>query len=370
MRTRALLIPGLAAAITAIACESYVPPPTPVILGLDGNTLSDARYPVAVWFEKSIDPATLRLKVAYYDTNLEGQLPDEDDDPNTELRVIVSHDPDDGDHGGRVDLNAAGDIAAVAADGSLPVGPKLALIVEGGLVATDGRVRNNRTVIPFSYAVKCSAGATGKLFPSGVYFFLLDVQEPLGTQIQLLAAMDVDPATGQMIAQVSNADRNPDASRCPTPCGPADACRLLPSPACVPPSTKAGTVEEYSDFVPNPTPPTGYSFTITGCAVDDPGGKGAGLVTLPATMVVESPPVTVAGLEMTSFFAPDDKGVIRATGTLTAESVALGGNVIGPGKGTMSAILVPEAEVPPGVPRPTPLAPPASNATATDAGAP
>ncbi|HEY8075417.1 MAG TPA: hypothetical protein VIF62_14935, partial [Labilithrix sp.] len=198
-----------------------------------------------------------------------------------------------------------------------------------------------------------------KHFASGVYFLLLDVEEPLGTQIQLFGAIDVDPATGTFSGQFTNADRNPDPNRCPTPCDSSDACRLLPMPACVPPSTKAGTIDEHTDFVPNPTPPTGYSFLIEGCASDQ--DVGAAVLTAPATMVVESPPVTVAGLTMTALFAPDAKGAVRASGSLSADTVSLGGNRIGPGKGTMTAILVPDAEVPPGVP-PAPMPAPATDA--------
>lgn len=370
MTPRALL--GLTARLTGLAlvgttlapaCERYEPPPTPQVMGLAGNVLPDSKQPIVVWFGKAIDVATLRIKVAYFDTNLEGELPDEDADPDTNLRPILTHDPDDGDRGGRMELNESGEYIRLIPDGGFPVGPKLALIVEPGLTATDGRVRNNRTVIPFSFAVKCNAGTSAKLMPSGTYFALLEVEEPIGTQIQLLGVFEIDGATGQLNGQFTNADRNPDKSRCKTKaCGASDACRTLPAEECVAPSMKAGNTDEWSDFVPNVTPPTGYSFTITGCAVDDANGKGAGVVTFPANMIVESPPVTVGGLEMTAFFGADASGVVRATGTLTAQAVSLGGNLIGPGKGTMSAILVPEAQVPPGVPRPPP--PPRAEADA------
>jgi len=341
---------GLAGVIGAGACERYEPPPTPVLEGLAGTELSDPKAPLVVDFGKPIDPATLRVKIAYDDTNVEGDLPDEDDDPSTDLRLILTHDDDDGDHGGHVDLDPSGATVRIVPDGALPVGPKLVLLIEPGLTAADGRVRTFRTRIPFSFRVQCGAGTRADKLTSGVYFLLLDVQEPIGSQIQLFGSLDVDPATGLLVGQFTNADRNPDGNRCPTPCGSEDACRLLPKAECVAPSTRAGTVDEHTDFVPNPTPPTGYSFFVEGCAADDP--SGTALVTAPATMVVESPPVTVAGLTMTAYFAPDDKGVMRATGSLVADAVSLGGNTIGPGKGTMTALRVADAEVPPGIPQP------------------
>jgi hypothetical protein len=115
--------------------------------------------------------------------------------------------------------------------------------------------------------------------------------------------------------------------------------------------------------VPNPTPPVGYSFPVEGCVSDD--GDGAGVVTAPASMVVQSPAVTVGGLTMTAFFAPSVDGGFRATGSLTADSVLLGTNRIGAGKGTMTARLVPEADVPPGVP---PAAKSAADAGVDDGG--
>jgi hypothetical protein len=55
---------------------------------------------------------------------------------------------------------------------------------------------------------------------------------------------------------------------------------------------------------------------------------------------------------MTAFFGTDASGKVRATGSLTADTVYLGTNKLGAGKGTMTSALIPEAEVPPGVPRP------------------
>ena len=202
-------------------------------------------------------------------------------------------------------------------------------------------------------------------FQSGTYFLLLQVEKPIGTQIQLFGAIDVDRTSGAFIGQFTKAHRNPSQT-CPMPCGAADACRLLPAPACVPPSTAAGTVDEYPDWIPNSTPPTGFSFEVRGCVVDD--GAAVDMLTQPATMIVEQPAVTVQGLTMTAQFAAAADGVVRATGSLVADNVLLGKGALGPGSGTMTARRVPDGSVPPGVPQPPPLGD--AGASTTDGAAP
>ena len=350
-----------ALASSAPACERYQPPPNVSIDGLQGGLLYDSKVPLELSFGQPIDVATLDVKVAAYETDIDGNLGDEDDNPDTELKVYVSHDPVDGDKGGHLEVDPDSSVVRFVPDAAFPVGPKLVLLVEPGLRGMGGRTRNYRTRLPFSYAVKCTAGTRATNLKSGIYFLLLEVDQPLGTQIQLFGAIDVDPASGAFVAQFTNGDRNPDGTRCPSHCKDIDRCRLLPAPACVAPSLRAGTADEYSDFVPNSDPPTGYSFPVEGCAVDD--GTGSGVITAPATMVVQSPPVTVEGLTMTAFFGPDGKGNVRATGSLTADAVLLGTGKLGAGKGSMTATFIPAEQVPPNVPRP---AKPAS--TTTDGG--
>ncbi len=369
MTTRtALLVLGAIGVVSAVspACETYEPPPTITIEGLQGGVLYDAKAPLVLSFGQAIDLSTLKMRLAFYDVDLEGKLPDEDADPNNDdqLRVVLDHDPIDGDRGGHAEFDPQGTWMRFVPDSAFPVGPKLIVLVEPGLKGTGGRTRIDRTRIPFSYSVQCTTGKRAEKLKSGVYYVLLDVAEPLGSQIQLYGAIDVDAATGAFVAQFTNADRNPDGARCPGGCKDTERCRLLPKQECVIPSLRAGTVEEYSDFVPNVEPPVGYSFPVEGCAVDD--GEGAGIITAPATMVVQQPAVTVEGLTMTAFFGPGADGVVRATGSLVADTVRLNGNRIGAGKGNMNARLIPANEVPPGVPP----APPTKSAAdgGTDAG--
>lgn len=344
-----LLVTCLAVVLGAGACEEYQAPPKPRIVGLESGVLSDPRAPLLIDFGTRVDPDTLIAKVVLLETDVEGNLRDEDADPETNLTVLVRRDPLDGDRGVKASLEADNTRLRLELESSLPVGPKLALLVEPGLAsATNGRVSRRRVRIPFSYSVTCGAGASR--FQSGAYFVLLEVEEPLGTQIQLLAFLDVDPKTGALVGQFTNADRD-SALTCPTPCASTDVCRRLPAPMCVAPSTRAGTVDEHPDFVANPTPPIGYSFVVQGCAVDDASNAAAtGVLTAPATMIVESPPVTVEGLTMTASFVRGPTGV-RASGSLTADVVRLGTNPLGAGKGTMTAIKIDDAT--PNIPRPT-----------------
>jgi hypothetical protein len=333
----------------AASCEDYVPPPKPTIAGLSSGVLSDPRAPLVVDFGTSIDPDTLSVRVALLETDVEGNLYDEDSDPATELHVLLRHDASEGDLGAAVEVDAGRGRLVLTPQSALPVGPKLVLLVEGGLASKSGSVSRHRVRVPFSYVVSCSASTAPSSFPTGTYFVLLEVEKPVGSQIQLLAYIDVDPTTGALSAQFTNADRSP-AQQCPTACASTEVCRLLPSPECVAPSTRAGTVDEWPDFVPNPTPPTGYSFPVQGCTTSD--GAAHGVLTAPATMVVEQPAVTVGGLVLTSSFVAGEDGVVRATGSLTADVVRLGEGALGAGQGTMTAVKIPDDRAPAGIPRP------------------
>lgn len=321
MRLRPAL---LLAFVAAVACERYAAPPRPTIVGLNQGILTDSRAPLVVELGTPIDAATLDVKLAFQETDLEGNLLDEDADANTNLRVLATTTTVEGS---RVLLNH---------EAVFPVGPKLVLIVEPGLRSTSGEVLRYRAKVPFSYGVTCTGGGTR--LASGKYFMLLDVEQPFGVQIQVFADLTIDPKTGAVSGRFTNADRRTDQS-CPTACAPSEVCRRLPEPKCVLPSELAGTPDEYPDWFPYPTPPTGFEFVAEGCASDSE--SGTGILTAPATLAVESPPVTVYGLTMTASFAPDETGVTRASGTLTADSIVLGTQAIGAGKGTMTARTVP-----------------------------
>jgi hypothetical protein len=345
----ALLVTLLAA---SPSCERYQPPPDVSVEGMTNGILDDPRAPLVVDFGMPVDPSTVHLKVAFYDTDIDGNLPDEEPTPG-QLRLVLRRDEDDGDYAVTASFENNNSTLRLVPSGALPVGPKLVLLVEPGLRSADGRERHYRTRLPFSYAVKCAPSARPTTFQSGTYFLLLQVEKPIGTQIQLFGAIDVEPTTGAFIGQFTKASRNRDGSRCPTPCASTDACRLLPAPACVAPSTAAGTVDEYPDWLPNSAPPVGFSFEVRGCVVDD--GAANDVLTAPSTMIVEQPAVTVQGLVMTAQFSPGADGVVRATGSLTSDATLLGTAGLGPGSGTMTAVRIPDDRVPANVPQPPPL---------------
>jgi hypothetical protein len=121
---------------------------------------------------------------------------------------------------------------------------------------------------------------------------------------------------------------------------------------CVVPSTRAGTPAEWPDFYANPTPPVGFSFTVNGCAEDEPGGS-ATFATEPANMVVEQPPVSVNGLVVTASFAPDSMGDLVATGGVTGDDIVFGTSSLGAGHGTVAAQSIPASQAP-SIPTPPP----------------
>ncbi len=355
-------VPALALAPASgglAGCEVYDAPPRVSIVGAVEGVLSGDGTSLDLELSEGVDPATLRIKVVRLETDIEGMLADEDADEATVLTPLFEWVGDASEAGG-VATGGTGELVRVEGKaralrirptGSFPVGPKLAVLVEPGLADLAGNTTGPRERIAFSYQFTCQGGVGTQVFESGVYFFLLDVVQPVGVQIQLFVSFSVDPVTGQLIATATNADRDRE-QECPMACDPdSEVCRLLPEPACVAPSTKAGSVDEYSDFVPNVEPPVGYSFVLQGCA-QDLGADKAGVATLPAELVVQQPAVTASGLVMTSEFGPDASGVLRGNGSLTAAEIFLGTIPTGPGQGTFTARLVPPDEVPPGVPAP------------------
>jgi hypothetical protein len=340
------------------SCERYVSPPVPSLRGLDQGLLSDPSQPLVIDFSKPIDPTTLSLKVVKFQPDADGKLADETGDPTVDLHPYFSHDAVNGDVGGTAALDPSNTVLTIVLPARLPVGPKLAVLIEPGLsdaAHDDTGTTAVRKRLLFTYTFTCAATGA-KLLPPGPYFFLLDVMEPVGTQIKILADLDVDAATGKIVGQFTLASRLTDPMRCSPPCTGGNVCQTLPGPpGCVVPSTRAGTPAEWPDFYANATPPVGFSFTVNGCAVDQPDGTVA-FATQPADMVVQQPPVSVDGLVVIASFSPDPSGVVKATGGVTGDNIVFGAIKFGKGSGTVQAQSIPAAVAPP-IP-----APPASSA--------
>jgi hypothetical protein len=119
------------------------------------------------------------------------------------------------------------------------------------------------------------------------------------------------------------------------------------------PSTQAGSVDEFPDYVPNDDPMTGFSFETEGCTVDE-GSASATLATSPVDVSVSSPMVTLRNAALDASFSLDTDGTLRGSGTLTADAVLLGTISSGMGAGNLTARSIPAAKVPPGIPQPMP----------------
>jgi len=356
--SRVLLLAVLVLGLGLDACATYRAPPRPTLSGLQEGLLPDANAPLMVTFDAEVDPKTLKVRIARFVTDIEGNLGDEDEDTGTSLDPLFIHDPDEGDFGGVGELMSGNRVLRITPKATLPIGARLVLLVEPGLSDPEGNVQLVRKRILFSYEFKLNCNKPTKVVESGTYFWLFEVKKPIATQVQLWTIIKVDPATGAFIGQFTNADRNADPKRCPTPCKSTEACRLLPAPACVIPSEKAGSVDEYSDYLPNDVPPTGYSFTGRGCIEDQPDGSAA-FVNVPLDMVVQQPAVTLRAAKMTASFTKDTAGVTRGTGTIFAGEVLLGGGddlhkpiSSGTAEGSLSARWVDAKDVPAGVPPP------------------
>jgi hypothetical protein len=358
MRLSSLLVPALPVVFVALAtsCETYVAPPVVSIDGLSNGLLEDPAAPITLQFSKAIDPSTLSLKIIRFEPDADGELADELGDPTVSLSPLYAHDPIAGDSGGTGTLDTTATTFTIVPSARLPVGPKLAVLVEPGLsdaAHDDTATTAVRKRLLFAYAFTCKGTGTA-LLSSGAYFFLLDVEQPIGTQVRLFASLDVDAGTGRFTGQFTRADRITDPTRCAPPCSDGNVCKTLPGPpACVAPSTRAGTPSEYPDFDPDPTPPVGFTFTVGGCAEDQPDGT-ATFATEPANLAVEQPQVSLDGLLIVASFAKTSGGDLTATGSGTCDDVVFGSAHLGPGHGTVQATSMPAGRAPAGIPMPPP----------------
>jgi hypothetical protein len=330
----------LLALLAALACDEFHAPPEPSLPQSQNGLLPNPAAPVVVAFDRSIDPTTLKLEIARDIVNDRGQLADEQDPPGS-LSTFYTYDPLDGDHGGTSVLSQNNTVFTITPTIALPYSPELVLIVEPGLADATYHVPTvARRKLLFSYQLDLTCTAPSMIMPAqGNYFVLIDVTQPVGTQVKLFASIAVD-TTGKFNAQFQSATRNPDPTRCTPACDSTDACRTLPGPpACVAPSTAADSTDEYPDFVINQTS-SGFSFDAQGCVVDQSDGTAL-FVNAPVDVFVNTPNVTLRNTKLTASFAVDASGVLRGAGTLTADDVLLGTIDSGPGSGQLTARITP-----------------------------
>lgn len=332
-------------------CALYDGPPEGHIEGAENGALSDPEAPIILKFSEPILPETLKLKIVRFETDIEGNFADEVD-PEAELDPFFSYEPPGFAHGGVAEMINDDRAVSMTPALPLPIGPKLAILIEAGLSDRNGNVTKVRRRILFGYKfdLHCEDPTT---FPTGDYFLIVEVEKPISVQVQLWSRFEVDPETGAVRGQNTNADRNADPNRCPMPCSSTEVCRLFPAPKCVAPSEKAGTVDEHLDFVPNNVPPTGFTFATDGCAVDQPDGSVI-FATAPADVIVQQPAVTLRNVRLTAQFIKDASGIFRGTGSLTADTVYIGPVASDEGEGSLTGRFVLPGEAPPGIPAPPP----------------
>ncbi|MFO0664513.1 MAG: hypothetical protein U0174_11210 [Polyangiaceae bacterium] len=338
--------------VFAVSCARFDGPPEVRIKGGESGVLPDASAPIELVFNKPFKDGTLAFVIVPLTLDEEGNLSDEaaDEAARSPLLPIIQHDANGAEVGGKTTIDAAKGTVIIRPDAQMPIGQKIALLIEPGLENLSGVKTTVRTRVSFAFDLKCAKKPTTQ-FPSGGYFFALNVEKPLGAQIQLFGDFNVDSSTGEFKAQFTNADRNTDPSRCKVKqcTTPALICRTLPAEDCVQPSEKVASVDEFPDFIANAAPPTGYGVLAEGCIQEQPDGSIA-LATRSVDLKVTSPPVTVQGLTIVLNFKKDGS-VLRGTGGGTGVNTFLGAGSLGPAVGTVLARSLTPDQVPPGVPK-------------------
>jgi hypothetical protein len=349
----------LSCLLLPLGCKKFDAPPQPELLFIENNLLPDPTAPVYLAFHEPIDFKTLKLKIVRFDANatsIEGDLlPD--------AEVLFTHiGINDLDQGGKGRFDdEGGRVYTMTLNTTLPIGVNLAVVIEPGLADRDGTAWQIQQILEFRYEFSCGDIEELKptVFPAdSIQFFQAEVDEPISAQLQLWGHFLVDTNTGIFSGILTNADRNTttDCSQFGLQCDveKEEVCRTLPEPACVEPSERIATTEEYPDYVPNFIPPTGYSFELTGCVVDQEDGSSL-LANAPGDVVVQSPAVTVKGIKFNLSFKPDEQGVLRGSGSFTGSDVLLGVTSSGAGVGTVSTREVAAADAPADVPKAPPL---------------
>lgn len=321
------------------ACAPFDFPATALIEGTEtGSILPDNKAPLVVRFSKPIKPETLDLRIIPLDVDEENQLSDERGDPDATLDSYARYYGFSGTtQNGKSEFFDDNRAVRITPTAPFPVARELAVLVEPELQNLSGNATRTRIRLPFSYDFTCKNTGT-QLLASGDYVYILNIIEPVGgVQVGFFANFEVDQATGQFRAQFTKASRSTDVSRCKSvQCGGDDACRTLPAEACVPPSEKMNSIDEFPDFVPDTFSAKGFSFAMQGCIEDQADGTAA-LVSKPIEFAMPTPAVRVSGLTMVTAFKADKAGVYRASGSATGIRSWLGSQVFGAAKGSVLA---------------------------------
>jgi hypothetical protein len=343
---------ALASALLAAGCATFDAPPEASIADLDQGQLANPESEFVVTFDKTPIASTVKLELAPFKLDDEGNLADEDSDPKTELGAYFTYDGKTKEvTGATVKESDGGKTLSFKLDKDPPVGLQLVLIVEPGLADHAGSATHARRRIVFNYATGLSCNQPVSVFKPGAYFFLSQITQPLKVPVALFATIEIDPATGAVNSRFTKAHRNPDPGRCKPACASTEVCRLVPTQQCVAPSEPAASVDGYTDYVPDPDPHTGFGFDVVGCVADQDETSTV-FTTAHVDVIVQQPPVTLHRAQLTCSFTPDAAGVLRGTGSLTAEKVTLGVIDSGKGVGDLQGRSIDASKVPAQIPGP------------------
>ncbi|MEM9696335.1 MAG: hypothetical protein AAGA56_27570 [Myxococcota bacterium] len=333
------------------ACNNdFDAPPQSSIVNLVDGVLPDPSATLTIAFDEEIVPETLRLRVVRLELYPEGNLLPPDQIPTLfSGRYEPSFDDFDVE-GGRGVLYQGNTRFDISLFQTFPVGPSLAVVIEPGLRNTAGEEWKVPQILPFGFEFSCGDPIPTQ-FPEQSFLFLLaEVEQPVGAQLQLIGDFRVDPATGDFAGQLTNAvrDESLDCAQLGLDCSAEETCRTLPAPACVAPSERAATADEWPDYVVTSEPPIGYSFPGVGCVIDVSDNVFS-FTNLPTDAEVSSPDITVLGLVLNLEFTRGEDGRLRGGGTFTASEILLGTTASGSGSGTVTLAEIPADQVPDGV---------------------
>ncbi|MEB2312477.1 MAG: hypothetical protein OZ921_19480 [Sorangiineae bacterium] len=352
-------------ALAFVSCASFDPAPGVTLEGEEHGAMTVAPdRPLVVRFSEPVVARTLRVRIVSLAVpnaiDFEGNLLDEQHPPDREAfqaSTVLAYDgaaPDDPErtYGAAFALGADRATLTIDPDLSLSVTVPYLLLIEPGLSDEAGNVTVPRIRIPFIYPLE---GGGKTRLATGYYYYLINV-EFLAQQLRLYTHMRVDPDTGEWHAVMTNAGRRAAGNGrpgCPASC-PASTplCQLLNPelPSCVKPSDKQNKLTEFPDFVPDPTPPTGFKFEVTGFARDEADGSiafGTAPFDMTITIGTGAVEVTTVGTVLAGKFvdSPTEPGRLIATGTLSVDAVKVNGTGTDPTKGSLQVMSLTPEEV-------------------------
>jgi hypothetical protein len=344
----------------AACAETFDPAPGASIVGNENGLMTTERdAPLVVQFSEKIARETLVARIVLAELDLEENLPDERTPPDRTafeadtIGLFSGKDPA-ASRGGEFSLteSAQGSVLTFVPPQSFAISTPYMLIIEPGLEDGTGHDTRTRIKIPFAFGLVC--GSARASLPSGYYFFLLNVDPPpAATQLRLDAHMLVDQEQGTWRALFTNARRVPALNArvgCPSDCGD-QICRLYPvgTSECVLPSAPMGSVDEFPDFVPVPDAPDGFTFSVAGCAADQPDGSVAfGTDQFAIDLSIGgSLQMHMENMFVTGSFVTDaaDPARLRAAGRIAVGLVQVNGQGADSTQGTLAAISLLSDEV-------------------------